>query len=278
MSKIYKKQVLAEWQTMNDLALRRFGDQHGLAEEAVLFAMDGLAANDWARVRQFRGGATFKSFLKILVVRLYEDFARKKFGRLHPPQWIKTLGGNWLRMFIALCQQRMKIGDAVEIVQQQRIAKISAPAELEDIGFEILGRIPQCGKHQWVEEELPEEGVADARGTGVEYLENNEQRTILSLLFQQVVGTSASGDETLSQLDMGKVVQKFNELRFNLTAEEKLLLRLCFQEGLDVTAAGRALSLNRFQAHGRMKRLLDRLKKEFDRVGLSSELQLLIKD
>ena len=51
-----------------------------------------------------------------------------------------------------------------------------------------------------------------------------------------------------------------------------MLLKLCYQEGLGVTEAGRMLGLTRFQAHGRMRRLLERLKAEFSRTGLAAAL------
>ena len=149
---------------------------------------------------------------------------------------------------------------------------------MEEAGNEILGRIPQCGKHQYVEEELkkdiqPMENAVQFP-TGSEQMEDREQREILSAVFRIVVGYEVQAGE----LTMQTVVEKFRQLTIELNGEEKLLLKLCFQDGLDITAAGRLLSLNRFQAHGRMKRLLARLRKEFNRVGLSADLRLLLQN
>ena len=61
-----------------------------------------------------------------------------------------------------------------------------------------------------------------------------------------------------------------------LAPRERLLLQLCFRDGVAVTEAGRMLGWNRFQVHGRLRRLLERLRRELARVGLEEELRLLL--
>ncbi len=58
--------------------------------------------------------------------------------------------------------------------------------------------------------------------------------------------------------------------------EEKLLLKLCYQDGLGVTEAGAMLGMSRFQVHGRMRRLLARLQEEFARCGLAEVLRPML--
>jgi len=278
---LLQQQVVAEWQVIDAMARRRFG-RSSLAEEAALAVMDGLAADNWARVKSYEGKSTFKSFLKMVVARLLEDFARKKFGRLRPPAWVKALGGSWLQLFVALCQQRLTMAEAVEAVRL-RCCGTPAPARaLEEEGYEILSRIPQCGKHQYLEEEFSEEHM---EGSGQEEqrrqggaAEEKEQLEILSAVFLAVIGPDGAADDHLSESLLQSIARKFSKLSVELTGEEKLLLKLCYQDGLDVSAAGRLLSLNRFQAHGRLKRLLARLRNEFERVGLAAELRLLLQD
>ena len=43
-----------------------------------------------------------------------------------------------------------------------------------------------------------------------------------------------------------------------------------------MTEAGRMLGWNRFQVHGRLRRLLERLRRELARVGLEEEVRLLL--
>ncbi len=94
-------------------------------------------------------------------------------------------------------------------------------------------------------------------------------RRLLSAVFHLVIGET-EGEVT------GTVMEKFEGLNISLTPEDKLLLKHRYQEGLPVTEAGGLLGLNRFQASGRMRRLMARLKTEFERVGLDRELRLLL--
>jgi len=279
---LLQQQVVAEWQVIDAMARRRFGGRSSLAEEAALAVMDGLAADNWARVKSYQGKSTFKSFLKMIVARLLEDFARKKFGRLRPPAWVTALGGSWLQMFAALCQQRLSMAEAVEVVLL-RVYGTPAPAgELEEQGYEILSRIPQCGSHQYLEEEFSEEhgpgAGADEYQQQAGGAEEREVLDILSAVFQAVIGLDGAGEDRLPEARLQSIALKFKQLSVDLTGEEKVLLKLCYQDGLDVSAAGRLLSLNRFQAHGRLKRLLARLRTEFERVGVAAELRLLLQD
>jgi len=61
-----------------------------------------------------------------------------------------------------------------------------------------------------------------------------------------------------------------------LKAEERLLLKMWYQDGLNITVAGRLLGYNRNQVHGRMRRLLRRLRCEFEKIGIDKELLLLL--
>jgi DNA-directed RNA polymerase specialized sigma24 family protein len=66
-------------------------------------------------------------------------------------------------------------------------------------------------------------------------------------------------------------------LKIQLSPEEKLLLKLCYHDTLSVTRAGAMLGLNRHQAHGRMRRLLARLRADFQSSGLSRDILELLR-
>ncbi|MEN8190477.1 MAG: hypothetical protein ABFS19_11560, partial [Thermodesulfobacteriota bacterium] len=68
----WKNKSLAHWEMINRMAVRRFGGS-ACAEEAALFVVDGLAANDWRRVRNHDGRASFKGYLASLTWRLLEE-------------------------------------------------------------------------------------------------------------------------------------------------------------------------------------------------------------
>ncbi len=140
------------------MAARRFGEGV-LAEEAALAVIDGLKADNWHRLRAYNEQATLTTFVRTLTVRLLEDFARKRFGRVRPPLWVKTFGGIWEKLFTALCLERLPVAEAVEIVLQRQTD--AGKKEIESAAYDLLARIPDCGMHQGLEVAYEEENSSD---------------------------------------------------------------------------------------------------------------------
>ena len=265
----WKERTLLHWDKINALAVRRFGSSP-LAEEAALAVIDGLAAEDWQRVRAFSGQASFSSFIMAISARIFEDFARKRFGRIRPPLWVQAFGGIWQRLFQALCLQRLPVNDAVEIVHQRQLA--AEKTTIEVAAYELLARIPDCGMARGLEvayeEETEIEGDRGAAGPAGTF-EHREQRELFEAVFQLLLGQDLRADSD-------DLLQKYRMVKINLAPEERLLLKLCYQDGLGVTEAGAMLGMTRFQVHGRMRRLLARLQAEFARCGLAEVLKPML--
>ena len=263
----WKERTLAHWDSINKMAARRFGEGT-LAEEAALAVMDGLSADDWRRVAAFGGRSSFSSFVMTLTARLLEDFARKRFGRVRPPLWVKSLGGIWEKLFTTLCLERLRPAEAVEVVLQRHMQAIKK--EVEKAAYQLLAKIPGCGKNQGLEV-VYEEGMAHSGDTGVEGngIEEGEKKNLFSVVCQFIF--------SVNDIEISSGFQeKFKALKIHLSPEEQLLLKLCYQDDLNVSEAGKMLGLTRFQAHGKMHRLMKRLKEEFERVGLDDELLLFL--
>ena len=267
---IWKERVFKHWDMMTALSTRRFGDT-ALAEEALLAAIDSLSENDWHRIKQYKNKAKFKSYLSVVVLRLFEDFSRKRFGRARPPLWITQLGGIWKKLFVTLCLERLGVVSAVETVhqQQQEITK----ENIEDAAYTLLGKIPQCGNSnaetqidETTESELVVSENKDSLNGPYEAKESTE---LLANLFNVICGEKS--------FDFTRMASQYEKVNLYLSSEERLLLKLCFQDGMNVTAAGKMLGLTRFQVHGKMKRLMVRLRDEFERVGLAEEIILALR-
>ncbi len=266
MSEEWKEKSMAHWELINSLALRRFSAQP-LAEEAALFVMDSLAADSWQRVRKFSGKGTFRSFIASLSYRLLEDFSRKRFGRLRSPLWVKKLGGIWSLLFQFLCMQRLPLADAVESVATRCAAE--EVVDVEEAALTLLSRIPQCGSHQGLEVGLQDDTVSENPRPD-QVLEKEEQAHLFAVLFAQL----AKGKEESS------VSQPFAALLddgVTITAGERLLLKLLYQDNMGVKRAAVLLGLNRDQVNGRLRRLLARLRQDFQRAGLAEEILELLR-
>jgi RNA polymerase sigma factor (sigma-70 family) len=265
----WKEKILGYWETIDSMAVRRFGEG-ALAEEAALAVIDGLQADNWRRLRAYNEKAKFVTFVRALTARLLEDFARKRFGRVRPPLWVKTFGGIWAQLFRALCLERLPVTEAVEVVLQRRA--VSKRTEIENAAYQLLARIPDCGMHQGLEVAYEEENSSDGDyGKPIfdSVVEEQQKKELFEAIFQLILG-----EEEIRTSD--GLLKKNNQLEISLSPDERLLLKLCYQDGLTVAKAGGMLGMSRFQAHGIKRRLMARLKEEFERTGLAQELRSLL--
>jgi len=263
----WKTRVLTHWSMINRLAGQRFSGS--LAEEAALYVLDRLEEDDWCRVRKYRGQARFRSFLAALTLRLLEDFSRHRFGRRRPPSWITALGWEWQRMFVLLCLQRLSVTEAVAAFGSR--TDRMEDDRLEAMAERIREEVVDCGVHQGLEVELDAAGEEVAAGAGSKGgpeadLACRERAVFLELLFE--------GRLTEPEEDFPFLEKLRSSMR--LSSEERLLLILCFREGMAVTRAGRMVGLNANQVHGRLRRLLSRLRQDFEAAGISEEMRLLL--
>lgn len=267
----WKEIILSNWGLINRLAVHRFGGGP-LAEEAALAVMNQLLENDGERLSGYQGRATVTAFLAAVSWRLLEDFSRGRFGRKRPPLWIRHLGGIWLRLYRLLCLERRDVMEAVAGISQG--GSNESAAELEEAAWTIRQQVLDCGAHQGLEVELDENQPVpnvsgDNGGEQVRKVEIREREELFQMVFRLLTDAPK---ETVDR-NMGALCR----LKVQLSPEEKLLLKLCYHDTLSVTRAGEMLGLNRHQVHGRLRRLLERLRDDFQRSGLDREILELLR-
>jgi len=267
----WKETILSDWGLINRLAIRRFG--HGsLAEEAALAVMNQLLENNGKRLQGYQGRSTVSAFLAAVSWRLLEDFARNRFGRKRPPLWIRHLGGIWLKLYTLLCLERIDIQEAVARISQGHEG--DSTADHEEAAWIIRQQVLDCGSHQGLEVEIDEEQPVASTGPEnvgkqVEQIEDRERQELFQMVFHLLTDQP---EETVE-----RNLAALCSLNIQLSPEEKLLLKLCYHDTISVTRAGEMLGMNRHQAHGRMRRLLARLRDEFRRSGLDREILELLR-
>ncbi|PIE65121.1 MAG: hypothetical protein CSA26_04580 [Desulfobacterales bacterium] len=264
-----RERVWAHWSLINALAAVRFHKETE-SENAALYVIDALAENDWYRIRRFSGRSRFKTYLSSVVYRLLEDYARKKFGRKKIPTWIEKLGGVWMTLFRLLCFERFPFVEAVMRAGDCHV-DLDSP-EIEQVAETIVTEIPDCAGH-------PDREIFhdEQFGTGMEHelsvqqhqTEQQEKRLITKALFRELVAEENSND-------LEGAITKMMAHQLKMTAEEKLLLQLCHRDGLNVASAGRMIGLNRYQAHGKLRRLYAKIRKSFCEAGYDTEIKVLL--
>nr|WP_321465853.1 hypothetical protein [uncultured Desulfobulbus sp.] len=265
----WQQKALAHWPMINRLAGRRF-PQEELAEEAALYVMDKLAENDWQRLQSFGGQSSLATYLASVTLRLLEDFSRSRFGRIKAPLWVRRLGGIWASLFRLLCLERYSPTEALEILTSRQGCSMATAEQAAD---ELLAAIPNCGSYRGEQTELPDDIPAhdpDNQGSQPEQaLEHEEREQWLTVLAHLLFGDQNTQEQTLP-------LTQLLEVKICLQPRERLLLKLCFRDGMAVAEAGRLLGWNRHQVHGRLRRLLHRLRQDFTDAGLEKELQQIL--
>ncbi len=259
--------VMNHWDLINRLAERRFRDQL-LAEEAALYVIDMLEKDDWQILRNYRGAARLQTYFSAVVYNLLEDFSRKRFGRVRPPPWLKKLGGIWLVLYRLLCLERFSYLEATgQAADRYRHLPSS---RIENIADRILGQIPSCGSPQYLQESVENDEHHGTSHASVETaIEVKEREALFGCLHDQFFGASPGGSTE-------RAASSLAGCRIELSGEERLLLKLRHMEGLSVSEAGKKLGLNRFQAHGRLRRLYERIRHTFEGAGKGEALRLLL--
>ncbi len=266
----FRRWVVNHWELVNRLARRRFSDEV-LAEEAALYVMEVLEKDDWRLLGNYRGSARLKTYFSSVVYNLLEDFARNRFGRVRPPLWLKKLGGIWLTLYRLLCLERFSYleatSQAADRYKQLRLDQIEKMAD------RILGEIASCGASQYLQVPVDEHGH-DGRSsppTTQNIVEEKERELVLKALHDQFFGTE-TGQQKMA------AITKLADCSIELKSEERLLLKLCHVQGLSVAEAGKKLGWNRFQTHGKLRRLYKRIRQMFESAGHSDELRLLLEE
>lgn len=265
----FRQQATSHWPLINRMAGRRF-PQETLAEEAALFVMDRLAEEDWRRLRAFTGRSTLATYIGALTLRLLEDFSRVRFGRIKAPLWVRRLGGIWEDLFRLLCVERYTPAEAVALLTTQQSC---AAAIAEKTAYQLLGEIPSCGAYRGEQSELSEDLPAsadDEEAARPGHRLEQEERTQFFASIGRMLFDDA--EPTLSPHHLERLLAA----KISLEPRERLLLTLCFRDGVAVAEAGRMLGWTHNQVHGRLRRLLERLRQQFVEAGVEQELRLLL--
>jgi len=287
----YQQQVFDHWDLLNQLAEKRFPkrgrEPSNLAEEGLLYVLNKLEENNWFRVRQYRGQASFRAFLAQTVRRLLEDFARQKFGRPRVPDEIKRLGPLWERVYKKLCWEQWSTREVIEELRTPGDQDRN-PTMLQEIVAGIRGRIIDCGalaasKTERLHADFPESFDVEAMVESAAHTPSTEDWVVAEqrnrlfksvaewVIREQAAGSAATPDDSPLAIALRQLRDALP-----LIPEERLLLRLVFQEGLAVTEAGRRLGLNTNQTHGRLRRLLERIRSAWQDIGLDQMLKDLL--
>lgn len=271
---LYSQQVFQCWDKLERLVQKRFLDAN-TAQEASLYLLEKLEEDDWRRIRAYNGKAKFSTFLHCLAGNLLEDFSRKKFGRFRPPQWLVKQGVLWTKVFKLLCLERITPPEVIGSLSS-RAANPEPHSGIAEIIAVILAEIPDCGKVRWeATASEPEELENRAAQSPALHNISPEQYLALSEQVQLAKGIGqllTTGTVAPTSGDIASLIKEFDGA-FSLKDEERLLLKMIYQDQLSASQAGKLLGWGVNKTHGKLRRLLARLEKTLRKLGLEETLR-----
>ncbi len=284
-TEFYKKKILDHYDLINRMVQKRFSDS-ATADEAFVFVMERLENDNWRRVREYKGNASFTTYLTKVVSNLILDYSDHKHGKFRPPEWVKKMGALWEEVHKRLCSERMSKKD-VEFSMTIGAPDDRDPEAVREAIEIILAKVPDCGKYRKGKEYATDpddlKNAGSALRTGTNTVPEQFKSALRYIALQNAVFPFFNSDSQNTddgQENDNKLATAFHNFRskLNLSAEDRLFLKMIYQDGLKVKTAGEKLNLKQNQIHRRHKKLLEHMGKAIKASGLEDELKSMLSD
>ena len=220
---------------------RRSGLPEHEAEEFRSWALFKLVEDDSRVLASWEGRSTFPTFLTVVLVNLLRDYRTHIWGRWRPTAAARRLGREAVLLEQLCFRDGLPLDEAIERMRTEHKVSLSRP-ELERIAA-TLNRRPE--RRRVGEDELlrvPVDGQVEARIEDAERSRTEEQlRILLAPLLQ------------------------------SLAAEDRLLLKLHYWEGLSMAAISPVLGRPQRELYSVRDRCLKKIRRNLEEAGVSPE-------
>lgn len=199
-----------------------------------------LVENDYRAIRQYRGEASFRTFLRVVVTRLLLDLRASAWGRWRPSARARHLGKTAVRFEALLFRDGHSIDQALRILESRgetlddaAISTIASSVRSLPRRFVPIEEMPEQAA-PWIEPELAVKPEVKAR----------HSRTISAALARAL--------QALSPAD-------------------RKLLQMRHTEGLKVATIARALKQDQMRLYRRLNGLHAMMRRSIERAGITAD-------
>jgi RNA polymerase sigma factor (sigma-70 family) len=200
-----------------------------------------LIENDYAILRKFRGESKLGTYLTVAIAMLARDYRAERWGRWRPSVIARRLGEVAVELETMVCRDGLKLTQAGELLRTAGKTLLSDP-QLAQLFAQFPSRLPL----------RPVE-------VGAEPL--------------SAVATQFSADSALDVQDASderrQAEHALETAVSRLPAEDRVVLRMHYWEGMTVAEIARSLSLDQKPLYKRFDRLLGALKQSLISSGLT---------
>jgi len=225
---------------------RRFSAEND-QNECYVYVIDSLKADNFKRLRAFKGKSKLNTYLYSLINALVIDFRRKQFGRRRIPAGVAKLGKWAETVYRFVCWQKFSFDDAYDFLRIDDLYSGSYIQFIKEI--DPIKKAP-CRENPAFQsiDETPESTLKNINAEGSNPLE---------FLIQK-----------LDREMRIKAIKVIRETTVELSEDDQLLIRLVYGSDQSVAAAARVIGLPASTAGKHLKSLLAKYREKLLAVGI----------
>ena len=215
--------------------------------ECYVFVLDSLKADDFKRLRAFKGKSKLSTYLYTLINSLVIDFRRKRYGRRRIPAAVIKLGKWAEAVYRLVCWQRFSVDDAYDFLQIDGLYEGSYDQFMQAI---VPIRNAPCRENPTFKliDDLVGDPIQNKEYAGANPLESLIQK--------------------LDRERRIKALKIIRETTQKLPEKDQLLVRLVFGSEQPVKAVAKIIELSTSAARKRLKGVLMEFREKLLAAGI----------
>jgi RNA polymerase sigma factor (sigma-70 family) len=251
-------------------------DAEDACADAQLILYRRLRDRDCATLSEAYVRTAFKNALR--------DVYRRHFGRPRPPAWVQRLGPIWERLFELFCLQRLPVEAITETLlhsaSSTEVAGTPSPRTPLPLWVETavqrLREAQACPEDEVQTVSIDHGGEDEERSIdlpGAQHAETALGEAEIGGLIFTLLGWGGGRPTATADKLTRRVMERWHELseRLEINDDERLMLRLVYQEDLPVTEVARLLGHEAHHVRRSIKRVLARIREVLVANGIRFE-------
>ena len=261
-SQFWDKYIISKQKLILKLIRNRCSDKLELKEELLSHIHEKLFENDRRRLKLYdkTKGASVLTYFCTVVNRLISSYFQIHYGRFRPPKWLLDQNDFLMLMIYKhLCFERMPEDELLEYLKNNAPGKRKQSSIEKRINI-VLQKFPNCGKVDQNPLCVEKMQISSGEDTQEEKLMVSHWADIFKVIFSPKDTDQAKiYDDALYHSEIEQIKEKFTQY-FQISPEKRLFLRMIYQDGMTITAAGKQVGWNKNQSTSHHRRLLAKLR------------------